>query len=532
MKATRCSSIPLAAAAGMLATLMTCRAVCQQDLPASQATSTLSTETRPAETVRQPAVAGLFYPADPKALSEMIDGFLAQAKTPPLDNLRGLVCPHAGYPYSGPTAATAYKLLVGRDIRTVIILAPSHHADFSGAFVPNVSACRTPLGVVKVSPLARQLATVAPFTDKVEAQVQRPPWWRQSPASAPDPGLDTPDTWEHSDEVQLPFLQRTLKDFQVVLVIFGRVDPAAVARALEDRIDKETLVIASSDLSHYSPYQTACEMDRKCLDAVGKLDVGAEGDLEACGKGPILTLMHLARAKGWKARLLDYRNSGDIAGDKTSVVGYGAVAFYQPEGTPQTQEHKEQALKAEERRMLLELARKTVTEVATKGRLPAVDAAAMPSELKENKACFVTLTKNGSLRGCIGQILPREPLYQAVMDSARSAAVEDPRFMPIGADELEAIKIEISVLTLPHPLEFASWQDLLGKLRPNVDGVILQIGPRSATYLPQVWEQIPDKEEFMSSLAQKAGCDRDAWKHQGVSVRTYQVEAFAESEKH
>jgi hypothetical protein len=458
----------------------------------------------------------------------MIDGFLAKAEAQPVENLRALICPHAGYQYSGPTAATAYKLLVGRDVRTVIVLAPSHYADFTGGFIPDVAACRTPLGDVKVSPLARELSRIPPFTNKAEERVPRPDWWRQSPKSAPAFEQDTPDTWEHSGEVQLPFLQRTLKDFQVVPVVFGHVDPAEVARALEGKLDEKTLLVASSDLSHYYPYQAACEMDKKCLDAICALDLEAARGQEACGIAPILTVMHLARQKGWKAKLLDYRNSGDTAGDKTAVVGYGAVAFYEPS---QVQQPKEQKLTALEHRTLLELARKTITEVVTKGRLPEIDPAAMSGGLSEKKACFVTLTKHGSLRGCIGQIMPREPLYQAVMESARSAAVEDPRFMPVQSDELDKIEIEISVLTVPKPLPFSSWQDLLGKLRPNTDGVILQIGSRSATYLPQVWEQIPDKEAFMNSLAQKAGCDRDAWKTGPTTVLTYQVEAFKESEK-
>ncbi|MGA2063122.1 MAG: AmmeMemoRadiSam system protein A, partial [Thermoguttaceae bacterium] len=138
--------------------------------------------------------------------------------------------------------------------------------------------------------------------------------------------------------------------------------------------------------------------------------------------------------------------------------------------------------------------------------------------------------KNNDLRGCIGSILPEEPLYQAVPSRARAAALEDPRFPPVRSEELKDIQIEISVLTIPRRLDFKSPDDLVQKLRPNVDGVVLIMGSRQATFLPQVWEQIPDKNDFLNHLAQKAGANASAWQQEGTSVLIYQVEAFKESE--
>ena len=160
--------------------------------------------------------------------------------------------------------------------------------------------------------------------------------------------------------------------------------------------------------------------------------------------------------------------------------------------------------------------------------MPELKSDGVPAPCRAAKGCFVTLTKSGELRGCIGNILPAGPLYQAVMEDARSAALRDPPFPPVTADEAATLHIEISVLTVPEPLAFASPDDLLAKLQPHRDGVVLKIGERGATFLPQVWEQLPDKAEFLSHLAAKAGCAPSAWRGKDVSVSIYHVEAFEE----
>jgi AmmeMemoRadiSam system protein A len=183
-----------------------------------------------------------------------------------------------------------------------------------------------------------------------------------------------------------------------------------------------------------------------------------------------------------------------------------------------------------EQKLLLDLARSTLKEVVLKGRLPKPDPDTFPKSLHEPKGCFVTLTKEGALRGCIGHIFPQKPLYVAVMENARSAATRDSRFNPLQPEELDFIEVEISVLTIPQPLAFSSPEELLGKLTPHKDGVVLTVGGRAATYLPQVWEQVRDKVEFLSSLAQKAGQSASAWRNPGTTVMLYQVEAFKEND--
>ncbi len=474
--------------------------------------------------IREPAVAGLFYPADPKELSATLDKLLAAAPPQPIGQLRALVCPHAGYPYSGPTAGYSYKQLAGRDVRTVILMAPSHYALFDGVAVLDADAYRTPLGLVPISPKSAELAKVKPFRLEPRGGVRRPPWTGQSPKTAGPSEEDTPETWEHSGEVQVPFLQKTLTNFSLVSLVFGQVDPQEVAQVLAKYLDDQTVLIASSDLSHYHPYEQAKGLDADCVKAICELDLGKLKDAEACGIGPISSLVHLAKTKGWRTKLLDYRNSGDTAGDKSGVVGYAAIAFFEPEAATQ--------FSNAERQQLLALARRALEASVSTGKLPALELEDFPPKFALPKGSFVTLTKHGQLRGCIGNITPRQPLYQAIMENARAAALNDYRFEPVKPAELGDLEIEVSVLTEPRSLSFTSPDDLLSKLRPNVDGVILKMGFHSATFLPQVWEKIPDKAAFLDQLALKAGAARGAWRESGTKVEVYQVEAFEEAKPH
>jgi len=302
----------------------------------------------------------------------------------------------------------------------------------------------------------------------------------------------------------------------------GQANPEQVAKALVAVIDDRTLVVASSDLSHYHPYLEARVLDNRCIKAICDLNTDEMQSQEACGKLPVLVLMHLARLKGWKAKLLESCNSGDVSGDKNRVVGYAAIGFYEP---------AQETFDAAEKRFLLELARRTLSSVTPNGAaVPVLNGDDIPSKLKQTRGCFVTLTKSGSLRGCIGHIFPREQLYNAVIQNARSAATLDPRFSAVQADEVAGLRIEVSVLTEPRPLKFKSSDEMLGQLRPYEDGVVLQVGRRTATFLPQVWAQIPDKVEFLNNLSLKAGCEAAAWRGTDTAVLTYQVEAFEESE--
>jgi AmmeMemoRadiSam system protein A len=185
---------------------------------------------------------------------------------------------------------------------------------------------------------------------------------------------------------------------------------------------------------------------------------------------------------------------------------------------------------SEDQRALVRLARQTIEEVVRHGRLPEVDAGQFSERLRERSGCFVTLEIDHRLRGCIGHIIPREPLYEAVLHNARNAATQDTRFDPVSVEELSQIEVEVSVLTVPQPLSFDSPEDLLAKLRPRHDGVVLSMGLRRATFLPQVWDKLPQPETFLQHLSNKAGLGPDGWRSPNANVSIYHVEAFTESE--
>lgn len=260
--------------------------------------------------VRPPAVAGAFYPSDAEELEEMIDQFLEEAEDVEVDGrLRALVEPHAGYIYSGPVAAYGYKLLseYSREIKKVFLLGPSHYGSFFGAAESGAKTWETPLGQVKIGS----------FIEKAENKEIFPVY-------------EKAHTSEHCLEVQVPFLQRVLSDFTLYPVLVSDVVPDSVADEMARQLDDETIVIASSDLSHYKSYDAAVRTDSIANKTVPALDIqkfSAKGD--ACGKTAIMILMHLAKKMKWKGKMLDYRNSGDTAGPKDQVVGYGCYAFYE-----------------------------------------------------------------------------------------------------------------------------------------------------------------------------------------------------------
>ncbi len=258
---------------------------------------------------RRPAVAGAFYPDEPEELRSMIRDYLEKAGNAKTEGrLRALVEPHAGYVYSGPVAAFGYKMLAGlsRQPSRIIILGPSHYAGFLGAAEAGADAWQTPLGMVKAGSLASEIGKTDIIKTIPEAHAQ-----------------------EHCIEVQLPFLQSVMKkDFTIYPLLCGEVSPSALAQTLEKAVDAETLIIASSDLSHYNPYERAKQLDSICNKAVPALDIPTmERSGDACGRTGILTLMHIAKKRKWKGKMLDYRNSGDTAGTKDAVVGYGCYAF-------------------------------------------------------------------------------------------------------------------------------------------------------------------------------------------------------------
>lgn len=464
---------------------------------------------------REPVVAGAFYPSSPDALSKMIKGFIENAQISknslPSGELVGLICPHAGYPYSGPVAGYSYKLLEGLKFDTVVILGVNHKVwGFKDISVWNSGCFKTPFGEIEVD---------KEFADSIINE-------------NPKKYIFYPDAQreEHSIEVQLPFLQMVLKDFKLVPIVmsdYSKITCSDLANViLKNKGNRKILVIASTDLSHDSTYDIAANMDKLGLGYAENLDIEnltsaeSNGKTEMCGFGPVLTLLYMARNLGnVKGVLLKYANSGDTTGDrKGRIVGYGAVAFYKED-----ESMSEDVYTLDEKKELLKLARDTIINHLSKkktGQYPVYS-----KKFKELRGVFVTLHKHGELRGCIGYIEPVKPLYQAVVDNVVNSATQDPRFPQVRPDELPDIEIEISVLTAP--LEISG----PGEFITGKHGIIIRKGSRSAVFLPQVApEQGWTREETLSHLCMKAGLSPDEWQKQGMRFFVFTADVFSEKE--
>ncbi len=464
--------------------------------------------------IRHPVVAGYFYPSNPQKLEAMVRDFLSVPKQPLGGRVAGLIAPHAGYVYSGPVAGVAYSQVKDEHYDTVIVLAPSHAVAFHGISIDNVSLYETPLGTIKVSKKAGRLRDSLDFADSIPEAHAR----------------------EHSLEVHLPFLQVALEgDWELVPIIIGELSPQEkdeLAMALSEVIDENTLVVASTDMTHYEPDNIARALDNETLEAIASLDheFVDSHPMRLCGHAPVSVLLRLARTEGWEPVVLGYATSGDTSGDRSSVVGYGAVAFVQPGATSNEagEAATNQELSPGEGQKLVEIARRAIEDKILNNRIYEPSPEELSPKLKEKRGAFVTLTKNGELRGCIGHIYPVEPLYLAVRDNAIAAALEDPRFPPVSPEELDDIDIEVSVLTVPEPVPGETQQEKYENIRPGIDGIVLERGWKKATFLPQVWEQLPDKDEFLAHLCLKAGMEPDCWKDPKTRILRYTVQAFHE----
>jgi len=447
----------------------------------------------------------MFYPASAAELTRQVDELLAAAagrERAPAP--KALIAPHAGYVYSGPIAASAYAQIRSQRgrIRRVVLLGPVHRVPVRGLALPGVERFATPLGEVQID--AAAVASLCDLPQVVESALAH--------------------QQEHSLEVQLPFLQRLLGEFTLVALVVGDATAEEVAEVL-GRLwgGEETLIVVSSDLSHYLPYETARHVDRDTVDHLLSLDTELDHE-RACGANPISGLLLAARRRGLKADLLDLRNSGDTAGDRRRVVGYAAVAFRSSTTTgPGVEAEHDEA--GDKGRVLLAHARSAIAEALRLAACPAPER----GFLQRPGATFVTLRSCGDLRGCIGSLQARRALGADVRANAVAAAFDDPRFAPLRASEYEDIDVEVSLLSSASPLPVASEYDLQTQLRAGVDGLILELGSRRSTFLPQVWDMLPSARDFVDELKRKAGLRRDFWSDE-LRFSRYTVEKFTEAE--
>lgn len=447
--------------------------------------------------IKRPEFAGSFYPADRGVLEAQIEALLKDAMGEKLAGTPiGIISPHAGYEFCGLAMAHAYRQMQEAQSRTVLILGASHRYPFQGIAVYGDGAFQTPLGMVAVERnMARRMTERLIFARDMK----------------------TPFEKEHSIEVQLPFLQKTVPMAKIVPVLFGsvswrQIDETArfLSRVLKE---EEVAIVASSDMSHYHPEEEARRIDLMTLKMVEEMDVDGlrdalgNGSAELCGAAPVLTLLLSSRILGAGAKVLFYETSG-ARGGRNSVVGYGAVVFY-----------KERPLTEGEARKLLSIARNSIASLFGKESEIEVHE----EGLLRRRGVFVTLRKGGKLRGCMGILSPAIPLYEAVKRAAIAASREDPRFAPVSREELKEIRIEISII---GPLRRV--RDLK-EIQLGKDGLLVVKGARSGLLLPQVAREYGlSREAFLAGTLAKAGLDFSALLEKETALYAFRAQVFSE----
>ncbi len=458
-----------------------------------------STGSAGSASIRKPHVAGAFYPAEMEACRDLVRGFLDKAAPSPIPRPKVIVAPHAGFIFSGPIAGSAYANLAERAevITRVVLIGPAHRVAFKGVAIPSADHHETPLG------------TVAVDWDGVRAALALPG------VSVADPVFKN----EHSLEVHLPFIQMTLPGASIVPLLVGDASHQDIERVL-DAVwgGPETLIVISSDLSHFLDYDRARDLDSKTLAKIELMKPDGIESANACGHRPLGGALRHAIRRDLRVTALDIRNSGDTRGNKDRVVGYGAFAM----------EHADSArLDDATRGQLLEVARGSLEFGIKKGRAPKLEIGSnVARSALAMRACFVSLKIDGQLRGCIGSVIPHRPLVSDVMENAFKAGFGDKRFPPITPEELAKAHLEISVLSHARPMPFENEEDLARRIRPDVDGLILHEGQNRGLFLPSVWAGLPQAKLFIRNLKHKAGLSADHVLSPNARVSRFGAETF------
>ena len=452
--------------------------------------------------VRAATQANRFYTGDAKELSDEVDSLLAlHVKDRQYEQVAALIVPHAGYYFSGNVAAAAYQSIPdSKEYKRIFLLGPSHHEWLDGVSVnTEFDYYATPLGNVKVDVETAQKLMEADSVFSYQPKAH---------------------DREHCLEVQLPFLQKRLKDVPPIIPIIISTNDflklKRIAETLKPYLTEENLFVVSSDFSHYPKYEDACEVDDRTGKAVesgdverfiAQLEENARSGVRnlatsACGELAIATLMLMMQDGGYEVKHLLYQNSGDTDNhDHSRVVGYHAFTIIRKTS-------QEFALSDDEKRMLKDIALTSIKDSLDGKRIAQPIFNSQFSILNSKCGAFVSLHKQGRLRGCIGHFGEDVPLYEIVAEMARAAAFEDPRFMPVTKNELDDIDIEISVLTPMRRIQS------LDEFELHRNGIYIRKGYRSGTFLPQVADEVNwTKEEFVSHCAQdKAGIGWSGWK--------------------
>jgi MEMO1 family protein len=439
--------------------------------------------------IRVPAVAGQFYADDPSVLESDVRRYVDTAAAPATATApKILIVPHAGYVYSGAVAGAAYAAVKqnAATIKKVILFGPSHRVAFHGLAAPLAEFFETPLGAIPIDQDALSVLKDLPqLSQRDDAHAE-----------------------EHSLEVQLPFLQALLGPFDLTPIVVGDATGPDVAAVIE-RLwgGAETLIVISTDLSHYLNDQDARKLDDATASAIESIQPDLIGRDQACGRIPVTGALLCARARNMRVERYSLCNSGDTAGGKDRVVGYGAWGLFEPTEA----RNDDRDLLRQHGEQLLNAAGASIKRGLVKGAPPEVDLPSFPAPLQDQRATFITLKKDGALRGCIGSITARRPLISDVVENAYAAAFKDHRFPPLQEDELRSLTLSISLLGKPQAMSFENEADFVTQIRPGTDGLIIEDQGLRAVFLPQVWEDLPTTPQFLAHLKQKAGLPPTHW---------------------
>lgn len=420
--------------------------------------------------IKRPSVAGTFYSDDKDKLLNQINEFKKNSRNTYKTTTRAVIVPHAGLVYSGRLAYEGISQL-DKNIKNIFIFAPAHRVPTDGIAVTSYDEWQTTLGNIRIN---REITKE--LEQKFGAKVN-------DKALAP----------EHAIEVEIPFIQTIYNDVKIIPVLMGNTDSDMIYKIISHYYrDEKNGFIISSDLSHYLPDTTARRVDNYTAVHIENCDCSNFTHELACGATGVLGLMKFAKENGYSLIRIDMSNSGYATFDKERVVGYGTWFLYEGD--------RNDFIKNNYSDFILKLCRDAVFNKSLSSSMIEY-----PQVLSEMGAVFVTLEKNGNLRGCIGSIIPQRALIDDIIANAKNAAYNDPRFKPVEKSEIKDLSIAVSLLSLPVPMNFKDEEDLLDQIRPNIDGIIIKDGNYQAVYLPSVWELIPDKKEFLNSLKVKAG---------------------------
>jgi hypothetical protein len=479
------------------------------------------------EKVRKSPLAGSWYPADKVELEKQLNGFLKEGGDSSVDGeVFALISPHAGYRFCGRTAARGYGLVNGKEFSRVIILAVNHQPyALRDICVSSYDAYQTPLGNVPVDRVVcDELAKNALF--RTVARIEEN---------------------EHSAEMQIPFLQVTAKNLKIVPLIVGMLsadDRKLAAEAIRKVVDEKTLVVASSDFTHYGPRfgfepfgsgkdlkERIKELDNGAIQEILKGNAGGfrayieKTSATICGHKPIELLLEIF--PGAATKLLHYSSSAELpGGDYSNSVAYASLALYRPAKGSVGEGRKDGGLADSEKKTLLKIARDTLELFLEKKTRPDGTGYVLTPPLKEFRGAFVTLKNRGELRGCIGYMEGIKPLWETIVDNAVNAS-QDSRFYhnPVTFKEAKDITIEISVLSPRKKIEKAD--DII----IGTHGVEIEKRGHRAVYLPQVApEQGWGRMTMLEHLCMKAGLRKDDWK-EGATFLVFTAEVFSEEEK-